>query len=460
MLPTVRVTVQRLSLRWRVAAAFGLGLALVMSVLGIATWNLTTGYMLDQREQSTTRQSEVNVGLVDKALAEHSDTLDDLLTGLASGPDSSILLSRPDGWLTSGRQIEPTTIPIALLDSARDGVAARQRFLADGVPVMAIATPVGNGDSIYVELYPLLELDRTFRYLSFLLITGTVVAALFGVALGAWTSKRALRPLAALRGAASRVARGDLTTRLPHQNDPDLAPLATSFNTTTEQLEQRVRRDKRFAADVSHELRSPLTTMVNVTQVMVRRQDTMHPTARQALGLLGSELNRFQRMVVDLLEISRADHEDQEPAELVDLGALVRNVLDSRGNSGLRAEIDQEAPLVSADRRRIDRVVSNLLDNADRYGGGTVAVTVRRNGDRARIEVDDAGSGVPPALRERIFERFARGLHAGRRDRETGSGLGLAIVADHVHRHGGSVWVEDRPGGGARFVVELPEATA
>ncbi|MFI5564460.1 sensor histidine kinase [Amycolatopsis japonica] len=460
MLATVRSTVQRLSLRWRVAAAFGLGLALVMTVLGVATWNLTTGYMLDQREQSTARQSEVNVDLVDKALAEHADDLDDLLTGLASGPDSSILLSRPDGWLTSGRQIDPAAVPAALLDSARNGVAARQRFTADGIPVLAIATPVGNGDSIYVELYPLLELDRTFRYLSILLITGTVVAALFGAALGAWTSKRALRPLAALRGAASRVARGDLTTRLPHQNDPDLAPLATSFNTTTEQLEQRVRRDKRFAADVSHELRSPLTTMVNATEVMVRRQDTMHPTARKALGLLGSELHRFQRMVVDLLEISRADQEDEGPVELVDLGALVLNVLDSREGSGARVEIDEEAPLVSADRRRIDRVVTNLLDNADRYGGGAVAVTVRRHGDRARIEVDDAGSGVPPALRERIFERFARGLHAGRRDRETGSGLGLAIVADHVHRHGGTVWVEDRPGGGARFVVELPEATS
>ncbi|MFE6612079.1 sensor histidine kinase [Amycolatopsis sp. NPDC057786] len=460
MTRAVRATVRRLSLRWRVAAAFGLGLALVMTVLGIATWNLTTGYMLDQREQSTARQSEVNVGLVDKALAEHSDNLDELLTGLASGPDSSILLSRPDGWLTSGRQIRPEAVPASLLESARDGVAARQRFTADGIPVLAIATPVGSGDSIYVELYPLLELDRTFRYLSFLLITGTVVAALFGVALGAWATKRALRPLAALRGAASRVARGDLTTRLPHQNDPDLAPLATSFNTTTEQLEQRVRRDKRFAADVSHELRSPLTTMINVTEVMVRRQDAMPETARKALGLLSTELHRFQRMVVDLLEISRADQDDTEDSvELVDLDALVRNVVDSRNAAGVRIDTEPGTPLVSADRRRIDRVVTNLLDNADRYGEGAVAVTVRRNGDRARIEVDDAGSGVPPALRERIFERFARGLHAGRRDRETGSGLGLAIVADHVHRHGGTVWVEDRPGGGARFVVELPEAT-
>ncbi|MDX3191764.1 ATP-binding protein [Streptomyces sp. MN03-5084-2B] len=452
--------IRRLSLRWRVAAAFGIGLALVMTVLAIATWNLTTGYMLDQREQSVTRQSEVNVRLVDATLADDSEGLEELLTGLATGPDSSILLSRPAGWLTSGRQVDPAVVPAGLLDQARRGVSARQRFFASGIPVLAVATPVGGDGSVYVELYPLLELDRSFRYLSTLLITGTVVAALFGVGLGAWAARRALRPLTALTAAASRVARGDLSARLPEQADPDLAPLAASFNTTAGQLEHRVRRDARFASDVSHELRSPLTTMVNVSEVLERRQDAMPPTAQRALRLLRSELRRFQRMVVDLLEISRADQDEGTGSvELVDLGELVRNVVDSRPPSDARVEIGTGLPLVSADRRRIDRVVANLLDNADHYGGGAVAVTVLRHGDRARIVVDDAGSGVPPALRERIFERFARGLHAARRDQDTGSGLGLAIVADHVHRHGGQVWVEDRPGGGARFVVELPEAT-
>ncbi|ADJ47478.1 two-component system histidine kinase [Amycolatopsis mediterranei S699] len=452
--------IRRLSLRWRVAAAFGVGLALVMTVLAVATWNLTTGYMLDQREQSVTRQSEVNVRLVDAALADDSEGLEELLTGLATGPDSSILLSRPAGWLTSGRQIDPAIVPTGLLGQARTGVAARQRFFASGIPVLGVATPVGGDGSVYVELYPLVELDRAFRYLSTLLITGTVMAALFGVGLGAWTARRALRPLTALTAAASRVARGDLSARLPDQADPDLAPLATSFNTTAGQLEQRVRRDARFASDVSHELRSPLTTMVNVSEVLERRQDAMPETAQRALRLLRSELRRFQRMVVDLLEISRADQDEGTGSvELVDLGELVRNVIDSRPPSDVRLEIDTDPLLVSADRRRIDRVVANLLDNADHYGGGAVAVTVERRGDRARIVVDDTGSGVPPALRERIFERFARGLHAARRDQYTGSGLGLAIVADHVHRHDGHVWVEDRPGGGARFVVELPEAT-
>ncbi|MDQ7810853.1 hypothetical protein Q5425_44630 [Amycolatopsis sp. A133] len=150
--------------------------------------------MLSQREQSVTRQSEVDVRLVEAALGDDPEGLEELLTGLATGPDSSILLSRPAGWLTSGRRVEPAVVPGALLDQARHGVAARQRFAAGGIPVLGVATPVGADGSIYVELYPLLELDRSFRYLSTLLITGTVVAALFGVGLGAWAARRALRP--------------------------------------------------------------------------------------------------------------------------------------------------------------------------------------------------------------------------------------------------------------------------
>jgi signal transduction histidine kinase len=110
---------------------------------------------------------------------------------------------------------------------------------------------------------------------------------------------------------------------------------------------------------------------------------------------------------------------------------------------------------VVGDKRRLQRVLRNLIDNAQRYGGGAVRVGIVRDGSRVRLEVDDAGPGVPPAERERIFDRFARGLGSRSGDKG-GAGLGLSLVAEHVRMHGGSVWVEDRPGGGARFVVSLP----
>lgn len=449
----------RLSLRWRVALVLGAGSLLLTSAMAVLVWNLASGYMLRQREQSATRQAEVNVRLVDEALRTGSDALEELLTGLTTGPDSTVLLYRSGQVLTSGRQIDPRVLPEELVDLGRRGVPASQRLVVDGIPVLAVSLPISSTDAAYVELAPLVQLDSTFRFLSILLITGTVASGLLGVALGSWASGRALRPLTELTRAASRIAGGDLKARLPTQTDPDLAHLATTFNSTADALEERVLRDARFAGDVSHELRSPLTTMVNAAEVLRRRRAEIPGTAGRALDLLTSEVDRFARTVVDLLEISRADQQaDDTDLELIDLASLVDNVLESRPGTEVPVRTEPPGPRVLGDRRRLDRVVNNLLDNAERHAGGAVRVAVRSHGGRARLEVDDTGPGVPPELRDRIFHRFDRGTRAGSRGTDTGSGLGLALVAQHVHRHGGAVWVEDSPGGGARFVVELPEA--
>lgn len=445
-----------LSLRWRVALAFGLGALLFTGVFATVTWNLASDYMLRQRETSASLQAELNVRLVDASLRSGSEGLDDLLTGLSTDSESTVLLRRPEGWITSGRQVDPERLPIALRELARQGIPARQRLMVDRVPVLAVTHPVASAGTAYVELFPLSQLDRTFRFISTILVAGVVLSALLGVALGAWASRRALRPLTELTAAASRVASGDVRARLPEQGDPDLAPLAVTFNRTAEALENRVRRDARFAADVSHELRSPLTTMANAAEVLVRRRAEISGVAGRALDLLLGETGRFQRMVVDLLEIS--SDRDDGPSESVDLVDLVDHVVGVRPTARPVVEAAEPAPIVQGDRRRLDRVVANLLDNADRYGGGPVRVAVLRHCGQARVEVDDAGPGVAEQYREEVFERFARGAESGRRGGDGGSGLGLALVAQHVRYHGGAVWVEDRPGGGARFVVELPEA--
>ncbi len=455
------MTVRRPSLRWRVAAALGLGSLLVTSMLAIATWNLASDYMLRQRLQATTRQAEVNVRLVEGAVRTESDGLTELLTGLTTDPDSTIMLFRSGEVLTSGRQVDPGVVPENLLSLARNGVPARQRLHADGIPVIAIAQPLTTAQGLYVELFPLVQLDRTFRFLSGLLIAGTVASGLIGTALGSWASRRALRPLSQLTVAASRIAGGDLKARLPDQADPDLAPLATTFNSTADALEQRVLRDARFAGDVSHELRSPLTTMVNAAAVLRRRQAELPGTAGKALGLLTSEVDRFARMVVDLMEISRADQDgDLEEFEPLDIGGLVRGVAGIRLGEGVEIVVDPPSPVVLGDRRRLDRVVGNLIENAECHAGGAVRLAVLHHEGNIRLEVDDAGPGVPGEMRAQVFERFTRGARAGSRGADTGSGLGLALVAEHVRRHDGKVWVEDRPGGGARFVVEIPEATS
>lgn len=446
----------RLSLRWRVAVAFGLSSLLVASLFAVVTWQLASHYMLAQREQSTTAQAVVNERLVEQTLLVKNEGLNELLTGLAGDPKSTTLLYDKGRWIVSGRQVDPAVLPAQLLQQTRQGGVVRQRFAVGNIPVLAIALPVGTTKGLYIELFPLVELESNFRFLSRILITGTAISALLGIALGWWASRRALRPLTELTAAAARVAQGDLQARLPERSDPDLAPLATTFNATASALEQRVRRDARFAGDVSHELRSPLTTMVNASEVLQRRRAELPATARQAADLLADEVQRFRQMVVDLLEIARLDQDvDKQALETVDLGTLVRSVVASR-RGDVPIEVEQPPPLVLADRRRLDRVVANLLDNAQRHGGGPVRVAVSRRQGCVRLEMDDAGPGVPAHLRDRVFERFARATASHRRD-DGGTGLGLAVVAQHVRAHGGTTWVEDRPGGGARFVVELPE---
>lgn len=450
----------RTPLRLRVMVAFGLVSMLVSGLIAITTWNLSSSYLLDKRQSSAVRQAEVNARLVQASLQRGSDGLPDLLTGLGSEVESAVLLVDRGQWISSGNLVDPKQLPAPLLAMVEHGQAARQRTRLSGIPVLAVGLPLQNASATYVEIFPLRELDRTFRFLSWMLIAGVIASAVVGALLGRWAAGRALYPLRRLTAAAAAAAGGDLAIRLPDTRDPDLAPLAQAFNDTAARLQRRVVRDARFATDVSHELRSPLTTMTNAMAVLQHRRRELSTTAWQALDLLDLDLRRFQQLVEDLLEISRADQGATDLAlEQVDLAELVAQTAEyCTRDAAQRLRAETPHPLVIADRRRLERAVANLITNADQHGGGLVRLAVGRHAGNARLEIDDAGPGVPSVDRERIFERFARRSPANRGTDNVGTGLGLALVSQHVHQHGGRTWVEDRPGGGARFVVEIPEA--
>ncbi|MFR9807007.1 ATP-binding protein [Pseudonocardia sp. RS010] len=444
-------------LRWRVAIAFALVSVAITGLLAAVTWHLASSFLLAKREEGAISQAAVDARLVQEALrSPNPGGSEDLLTGLAGGGDITVAIRRDGTWTTSGRTLDADAVPDGLLALAGSGTAARQRIVAGGTPVLAVALPLSDG--IYLELVPLAELDSTLRFLSWVLVAGVGVGGLLGLALGGWAGGRALRPLTDLRDAAGRMAAGDLDARLPEQDDADLAPLAVTFNRTAEDLQRRVRRDARFAGDVSHELRSPLTTLVNAVAVLRRRRDELPPTARQAVDLLDADVHRFRKMVTDLLEISRDERIDERDLEVCDMVDIVNHAV--AGRSGIAVEVVGAPPKVKVDRRRLDRVIGNLLDNAEHHAGGAVRVGVSSVSDGVRVEVDDAGPGIPPELREEVFERFARGTRAGRRDDNGGTGLGLALVARHVRAHHGRIRVEDSPPGGARIVVEIPGGPA
>jgi two-component system sensor histidine kinase MtrB len=374
---------------------------------------------------------------------------------------SPVLLS-DEQWYPRDIDRGRRELPPALVQRVTDGEPARMRYRLNGEALLAVGVPLPAVRAAYFEIVSLDELDDDLRALALALVAAAVLTTLAGALLGAAFSRRVLRPLADVRQAATAIAGGRLDTRVAKVDDADLGALVTSFNDMARALQERVEADARFASDVSHELRSPLTTLAASAEVLVARRDELTERSQQALDLLVADVGRFRAMVEDLLEISRIDAGAASLAlDDVSVPELVENAVRLTGHGDVPIEIEPGAHHVvaSVDKRRVVRVIANLLDNAAKYGGGAERVSVERVGGEVRIVVEDRGAGVPEGDRERVFERFSRGAAVvGRRSTGEGVGLGLALVREHVTMHGGRVWIEDRFGGesGARFVVALP----
>jgi two-component system, OmpR family, sensor histidine kinase MtrB len=460
-----RLAQRTIGLRARVMIAFGLGGLLLSAILAGTTYALTRGDLIDQRERAVLGQAYFNASYVQRQLpVNDAGLVTDLLSSL-DNPAGSYPSIYQNGvpyplQVQFGPDAVPTALRRAVLDDRR---AARMRYEIDGRPHLAVGIPlpaVEDALAAYFEIVDLSETERTLRSLGISLLAASAVTTAAGAALGAWSSRRALRPLVDVSKAAEAIAGGRLDTRLESTVDSDLATLASSFNDMAEALQDRIERDARFASDVSHELRSPLTTMAAAVDVLQSQRDRLDERTNQAVDLVAVEIDRFRQLVSDLLEISRYDagavRIDRDEVRLAE---FVLQAAGASGHNEVPVEIDAELAgvRVRADKRRLGRVIANLLENAARYGGGATAVALTRVGDTVQIAVEDLGPGVPVEDRERIFDRFARGAVAGRRGATDGVGLGLALVAEHVRLHGGRVWVEDRADGrpGARFVVEL-----
>jgi signal transduction histidine kinase len=439
--------------RGRVTVGFGL-LALGLSALlsGLA-WTLVTRTMVSQTEQTALVETALDRGEVDSALSTGGADLPAVLDGVP-GTDSRAVLAQVDGrWYATSPSLGPASLPKPLVTLVSGGQEATQRIRVDGTLHLAVGLPLADDRGTYFEVYSLDEMQRTARALSLGLAAAAVVTVLLGLGVGRFASRLALRPLTELNRVAADVAAGRLSARLDVDGDPDLEELAGSFNRTVEDLQQHVVADARFAGDVSHELRTPMTTMLNSMQVIQNRREQLPESVREPVDLLADELERFRALVVDLLEISRHDAGDQVVRETVLVGDLVRRAADAAAGRPVTTVDPAVAGLtMEVDKRRLERVVANLVGNAETHGGGCSGVRVERGPRGLRVVVEDHGPGIAPERRARVFERFARGGPSER----TGVGLGLAIVQRHVALHDGHVLVEESPGGGARFVVDLP----
>lgn len=450
---------RRLGLRARMTLAFAVGGLALSALLAGITFGFSQHYLLSQRERTAMSQTYVNARLVRSALEAVRPDVGEVLTSVQTPTASASVINYAGTWYSSSVAIDRNALPLDLRQLVAGGKPGRQRFVAAGGPSLAIGIPLPAVGAQYYEVFNLSDLRQTLNTLLEALAIAAIGTTVIGALVGRWATARVLRPVRDVARAAARISAGGLDTRLPATTDRDLDVLVESFNAMVASLAARMERDARFASDVSHELRSPLTTLAAAAGVLGRQRDQLDERGRSALDLLAADLDRFQTLVDDLLEISRSEAGAMDGhVERLKVAELVEHAMASAGDADVPLVLERgaAAATVQADKRRLERVLSNLLENARHYGGGATEVRVATVDHRVRIMVDDAGPGVPEADRAHIFERFARGEASSRRTPGSGVGLGLALVAEHARRQGGKAWVETAPSGGARFVVDLP----
>lgn len=288
----------------------------------------------------------------------------------------------------------------------------------------------------------------------------TVVMAFLAFALGVWLlSERVLGPLNRVTEAAGRISGRDLGVRVPvTANRDEIRDLAVSINHMLDRLQESFETQRRFTADASHELRTPVTAIVGHANYLLRRTDPT-PDQVDSLTVIRREAERMAKLVNDLLELARADAGFTVHAEPMNLVEVVESVVEAvRPMAGETVvEVSAPKPLaeVMGDFARLKQVVLNLVQNAINAGAKRVAVTVVPERNQVRLEVLDDGAGIPAEALPHLFDRFYR-VDGARSGRGNGSGLGLAIVKWIVQQHGGTVEVESRLGEGSVFTVLLP----
>ncbi|MFG2443574.1 sensor histidine kinase [Nocardia fluminea] len=432
-------------------AVFVLGASLVAVVLSGSVYGISTNYMESQRARTVERAVGVHAELLrlqldgtDISGEQALDTLD-----LPSG--TLAILHRDTGWSLAGADIDfpPVSAPPIPTPAEQTTSTATHVRIGDQ-PYLRAGAVVDNRTVLY-EFAPLLELESTLRMLRTILLACSVLAVTIAAAIGAWAAHRALSPLRQVAATASRIAFGEHELRLPRTDDEELSTTVDAFNAMVDSLQQRIERERRLVSDLSHELRTPLTTLTTTATVLTGHRDELSERPRAALGLLVEETAYLRGLLDDMLALARVEagihRSDQTP---LDLAELLTHLLAGRGAAPNVLDI-RDAGTIRGRRTELERALVNLITNAERHGGGVTDVRVDRDGADVVVTVDDAGPGVAPENRERIFERFVTASRS-----TGGTGIGLALVSETVLGHHGTLRCTESPSGGARFVLTIP----
>ncbi|GLW98979.1 hypothetical protein Misp02_30660 [Microtetraspora sp. NBRC 16547] len=290
---------------------------------------------------------------------------------------------------------------------------------------------------------------------SLLLITATALGTY-------WMMGKTLQPVRAISGKLATIRPSNLSERVPlPRHDDEFKELAQTTNQTLERAQTAIQEQLRFASDASHDLRNPLAAIhAEIEDALMQPEETDWVGTGDRLL---ESVERLQDLVTNLLEISRLDAGIIGQHDLLNLAVLVDGELDHRQRDHRQSKIRvvrrfSSGVMVNGERIGLERLLQNLMDNAERHARSTVTVTVEHRGDAAVLEVHDDGCGVPPEQREVVFQRFVR-LQDARAKDAGGSGLGLPIARQIAEAHGGTLAIEDSPSG-ARFVARFPRPVA
>jgi two-component system sensor histidine kinase MtrB len=396
------------------------------------------------------------------------------------GPFDAVAGAPVTGGYRSSEGIEPRSVPQELQDQVQANRASWWVYATvysagdeprPGIVVGSQINVPASGDNFALYyVFPLTEQQETLTVVrNALITTGALLVVLLGLV--AWlVTRQVVTPVRLARRISERLSAGRLEERMHVRGKDDIARLGVSFNKMAGSLQRQIRQleelsrvQRRFVADVSHELRTPLTTVRMAADVLHDQKDRFDPATARAAELLQNELNRFEGLLTDLLEISRFD----AGAAVLDLAStdvadVVRRVVrsahalaDQRGTA-IRVEHTAGSSLAEVDVRRLERIVRNLVVNAVTYGEGRdVEVRVAGNSTAVCVTVRDHGIGLKPGEEALVFNRFWRADPA--RDRtQGGTGLGLPIAREDAELHGGRLEAWGKPGEGACFRLTLP----
>jgi signal transduction histidine kinase len=340
--------------------------------------------------------------------------------------------------------------------------AMLERWRRQGEPIVVNGRTVGTVAVPGVVEAGMRTLEAIFtRSVRSAMITGGVLAAGVAAVLGAYLARRLAARLGVFQRAADSIAGRNLAVRVPEDGDDELAALGRAFNLMAGNLQESEKARRNLVADVTHELRTPLSILRGGLESL---QDGVIAATPEVVSSLADEALRLSHLVTDLQDLSLAESGHLPlDAGRVDVGELVEGAVSPlRIEAQLRtirmeSELPANLPAVHADAKRSRQVLMNLLTNAIKYtpAGGTITITARASVGRVAISVIDDGPGIAPGELPHIFNRFYRGDRARSRA-EGGTGLGLSIARGYVEAQGGSIWAENLPPRGARFTFELP----